>query len=413
METGTGANSSKEERVEKWMSLMNTDLQMKVRIEVVVVAASMNAIHLLSSQIICQDDLNSERRSCELGDALFVEFEGRIAKDRDDHDGPKFQDVKDWLVVVGDKDTTPALEMGLRFMQDGETSLIYSDAKYAYGLAGRHEREYVLPSNSNVVYRVHIKRHVPADSDLARSPSFQIEIARSRKAIGNDCFQFEWCDGLGKGRALMMYKKAADAMTNLITENDDDSIRKEASAILVDCLNNMAAVYLKAKEFGKAKDAATKVILRDPDNVKALLRAARAALYDPAGTFEECAAAIAAAEQVDPSNSDLRKLKSEHRRKTREYKEKSKAMFSKMGTVIGGGRQETARSPENFDEMQHMQNGDSLNAVAIGDVPGVGVGTIENNLVRKYLPYVLQIAIPWISYYIFTLMKRESTQDEQ
>ena len=110
--------------------------------------------------------MDSERRPCEVGDALHIEFEGRQAKDRDDQDGLQFQDVKDWLVVIGDKDTTPALEMGLRFMQDGETSLIYSDAKYAYGLAGRHECEHVLPSNSNVVYRVHITRHVPADSDL-------------------------------------------------------------------------------------------------------------------------------------------------------------------------------------------------------------------------------------------------------
>ena len=309
-----------------------------------------------------------------------------------------FQNVKEWLVVVGDKDTTPALEMGLRFMHEDETSLIYSHAKYAYGMGGRcDDHEHVLSANSNVLYRVHIKRIVPEDSDLIRTPSFKMELARSRKAIGNDCFQFEWSDGLGKGRALMLYKKAADAMTNLMAEVDDESVQKEASAILIDCLNNAAAVYLKAKEFGKAKDAATKVILRDPDNVKALLRAARAALYDPAGTFQESAAAIAAAEQVDPSNVDLRKLKIEHRRKLKEYKAKEKDMFSKMSSAISGGKAEKAHSKQE--------------EVDVTDLQGAGFETVENNRFRKCLPYVFQMAMAWLAYYVFTLMKRDSDVD--
>lgn len=374
MESEGETDLSGEERVGTWSSLMNADLQM-------------NIIH--------QDDVTSERRSCEVGDALYIEFEARQAKDRDDQDGPRFQNVKDWLVVVGDKDTTPALEMGLRFMHEGETSLIYSHSKYAYGMGGRSDdREHVLPPNSNVMYRVHIKRVVPADSNLIGTPSFKMELARSRKTIGNDCFQYEWSDGLGKAKALMLYKRAADAMTNLMVEIDDESVHKDASAILIDCLNNTAAVLLKAKEFGKAKDAATQVILRDPDNVKALLRAARAALYDPAGTFQESAAAIAAAEQVDPNNADLRKLKIEHRRKLKEYKEKQKVMFSKMSTAISGGKAEKANGKEEV--------------VDVGDLRGAESETVENNHNRKYLPYLLQAAMAWFAYYLYTLMKRDS-----
>lgn len=283
-----------------------------------------------------QDD-KEDRRACDLGDALYIDFELRQATDRNHEDGQLFQTVKDWLVVIGDKDTTPALEMGLRFMHDGETSLIYSESKYAYGLAGRKQDGCVLPPNAKVMYRVRITKLIPGDSDLYHSPDFQMKIAQSKKCIGNDCYYFEWANGQGKGKTLMLYKKASEAMLNLITENEDENVRKEASAIFVDCMNNIAAVYLKAKEYGKAKEAAAKVILHDPDNMKALLRAARAALYDPAGTFEESAAAIAAAEQVNPDDVDLRNLKIELGKKKKEYNAKSKAMFAKMSTAIADG----------------------------------------------------------------------------
>ena len=363
----------------------------------------------------------ADPRPCELGDALYIEFEGRQANDKDHEDGPVFQVVKDWLVVIGDKDTTPALEMGLRFMRDGETSLIYSDSKYAYGLTGRKQAqaEYDLPTNTNVLYRVRMKRLVAGDSNIFYTQNFQMEIARSKKIIGNDCYQFEWCDGHGKGKALQLYRKGSEAMVNLLTENDDANIQKEATAILVDCLNNVAAVYLKAKEYGKAKDAATKVILRDPDNMKGLLRAARAALYDPAGTFEESAAAIAAAEQVSPEDKDLRKLKIELGQKKREYKEKSKAMFSKMSNVIADPDQKTTVSSERPAEEQKKSPGDAMKPPTVGDSNKPEHSHGEENSSgemmapeksgwRSYFPYVVQFLLPFLTYYLFKLMQRDS-----
>ena len=157
METEGEADGSGEERVGTWSSLMSTDLQMKVRCVhqssltcrfLVLHSREFTSYVSLPSQILHQDDVVSERRSCEVGDALYIEFEARQAKDRDDQDGPNFQTAKDWLVVVGDKDTTPALEMGLRFMHEGETSLIYSHSKYAYGMGGRSDDRDVTGNKS-------------------------------------------------------------------------------------------------------------------------------------------------------------------------------------------------------------------------------------------------------------------------
>lgn len=246
-------------------------------------------------------------------------FIGREASNKDDSSGPIFHAANDLLIVVGDKDCIPALEMGIRFLREGSKGIVYSHSKYAYGNLTRTHGDYVLPANSNVVYQVHVKKIVQAS---------EIEIAKSRKQIANDCYQNEWNNGHGKSRPLYLYKKAADAMNNVLVDSPDND---EARTILVDCLNNTAALHLRAKEYGKAKEAATRVLVHDPDNVKALCRAARAAMLDPAGSYEESEAAISAAESVNADDPDVIKLRSELTRRKKEYKKKSKAVFSKLG----------------------------------------------------------------------------------
>jgi tetratricopeptide (TPR) repeat protein len=315
--------------------------------------------------------------------------------------------------VIGDKDVTPALEMGVRFMREGDTSLVYSNSKYAYGPLGRKQGDYVLPPNSNIMYRVKIKTLV-SDGTVYHSSAFQMEIAKSKKKMGNDVYQFEWSDGYGKGKALQLYNKAADSMTHLVVGTEDEKVQKEATAILVDCLNNVAAVHLKAKEYGKAKEAAVKVIQRDPDNMKALLRAARAAIYDRAGTFEESEAAIAAAEEVNPDDSDLSKLKVELERKKKEYKKKSKAMFSKMSSAMKPepGAEQQATTVSSAKEVPETPKNDDTDAPPTDSNE---IGTVdENNVVstkvswKIYAPYLLQILMPFVTWYVFTLMRKDS-----
>ena len=42
---------------------------------------------------------------------MLVSFEGRIADDRSIRNGTLFQKTKSWLVIVGDSDVVPALDM--------------------------------------------------------------------------------------------------------------------------------------------------------------------------------------------------------------------------------------------------------------------------------------------------------------
>ena len=115
----------------------------------------------------------------------------------------------------------------------------------------------------------------------------------------------------------------------------DHPQRKESRQILLDSLNNIVAVHLKQQEYHKAKQSSVEVLKVDPGNVKALLRAAKAALMDPASTMEEASEAMKAAESEITSGRNnhstnekqLKRLKILLKEKQLDYKEKSKEMF--------------------------------------------------------------------------------------
>lgn len=310
---------------------------------------------------------------CEVGTSVVVDFVGRQASTREDEQGHIFHEAKDWLIVVGDKDVVPALEMGIRFLQEDSKGVVYSHSKFAYGNIGRLSGDFELPPSSNVVYHVHVKKIVNAT---------EVEIAQSRKKIANDCYENEWSDGHGKDRPLYLYKKAADAMNHwLITSPDDETAR----IVLIDCLNNMAALHLRAKQYGKAKEAAANVLTHDPDNLKALCRAARAAMLDPAGTYEESDAAIAAAETVNGDDPTVIKLRVELEHRKKEYKRKSKAMFSKIGTPKKQKADALSKISESEVQLHSPRKEEKKGS---DDVP---VG--EKGLFQIYWPYLLQLLL--------------------
>ena len=375
---------------------------------------------------------------CEAGSAVLVDIVGRVASEEgmDNLDGPIFQETKDCWVVVGDKDVTPALELGFRFMKEGEEGLIYSHSKYGYGPLTRTNGDFELSPDSNIVYEVNLKRVVGDFPDAA----FEIEIAQHKKQNGNDKYQNEWSNGHGMHKALHLYRKGADLMSNLLVklqknddatgddappdDDDDDNDKRElyqqqAFSLLLDCLNNTSAVLLKAKEYGKAKLAATEVLAKDPNNMKALLRAARAALLDPAGTFEESDAALQAAQDVDPNHKDLKQLWADYHRRKRDYEKKSKAMYAKMMMQSDDSKKKKATTNETMTEASLVKE-DSINPQPTTDdkvdeslpMDARGVDVAETvptwtfkDYVWKYRYYILQLIMPFITYFVFTLMR--------
>ena len=339
---------------------------------------------------------SNDSPTCEVGTAVLVDFVGRQASSRDHEDGPIFHVATDLLIVVGDKDVIPALEMGIRFLREGSRGIIYSHSKYAYGTLTRVNGEYELPENSSVMYQVHVKKIVEASD---------VEIAQSRKEIANDCYKHEWSKGNGKNRPLHLYKKASEAMDNWLVSSPDDEL---ARSIMVDCLNNMAAVHLRAREYGKAKEAATRVLMHDPDNVKALCRAARAAMLDPAGSYEESDAAISAAESVKADDPDVIKLRTDLERRKREYKKKSKAMFSKLG------RSDKVKKDVSLpdDKSELMKNEDKKSEDTSERGTEKPDERRESQSWSKVLrPIILQMAVSFIALFVFQYIAKQKNME--
>lgn len=207
----------------------------------------------------------------------------------------------------------------------------------------------VVPPKSNVVYRVTVTQKVMDTSRL--NPYFTIQKALTRKMISNDIYQNEWCKPpetkedpnceFSMKRAIRLYTKAAKEMETLLQGTYFQNVEKEhpqrheSRQILLDSLNNIVAVRLKQKDYHGAKNAAVDVLKIDPNNIKALLRAAKAALMDPASTIEEGSAALQAAESAILSSNknkstnqkELKRLKTSLNQKQADYKEKTREMF--------------------------------------------------------------------------------------
>jgi hypothetical protein len=272
-----------------------------------------------------------------------INFVARQADHKDHADGPIIQQAKGWLIIVGEGDIAPALEMGIRFLETGQTGRVWAHSKYALGPGSRTHGDYTLPADSSVMYEVTVTQIVVDTSRL--NPYFPIQKSLTRKNIANDIYQYEWVEGvdttMAMQRAVRLYQKAAkdlDVLLNGVYFQQvelDHPQKLQARQIMLDALNNTTAVFLRQEEYHKAKEAAVEVLTRDPKNIKALLRASKAALLDPASTLEEAEAAMTAAEaEVTYKNpneeKEVKRLKVQFQKFKKDYKEKSKEMCGKM-----------------------------------------------------------------------------------
>ena len=370
-----------------------------------------------------------DKTECQPKDGVIIDFVGRFAMDRGDEDGPIFHEATDCLIVIGDKYVNPALEMGVRFMHEGQKAIIWSTSKFAYGLSTRKNGDYELPPNSNVRYEIFVKSVISPDKESSDPDGFQLQLAMSKKIIANDMFKNELYAASNHGsqqRALRLYSKAADEMVHLIQthqtqkqENSEtyDKVEgkkktNQAMEIMLDCLNNVVAVHMKAKKYHEAKEAAVKVLTHDPDNLKALLRAARAAMMDPSGTYEESDVAIAAAEKVVQEKGlddkgDVRKLRQELKQKKQEYKKRRKEMMARMTKELKPKEQQPIQkatgSDSKIDPPKHEQD------TAVDDEVAASP---EVPLWRSMLPYILQIVFPFVLYYTVVYTSRSRTEVE-
>ena len=88
---------------------------------------------------------------------------------------------------------------------------------------------------------------------------------------------------------------------------------------MMDCFNNVIAVYMRAKRWQKARDAASVALGEDSKNPKTLLRYAKSHVMDPQLSLTEKDAALQRAEKYivykDNEEAELRKLRAQWKKK--------------------------------------------------------------------------------------------------
>jgi hypothetical protein len=342
-------------------------------------------IFLFSCQLIDRTPPpGKQAEAIEPQDAVLINVQGWVADDNTvvENDEGVFQLAKSWLIVVGEGDVLPAIEMGVRFMETGQTALIWSHSKYAMGPGTRTFQNTTVPPHSNVMYKVTVSQKVMDTSRL--NPYFTIQKSLTKKNIANDIYQHEWCpppqtktdpsSEQAMNRAIRLYTKIAKEMETLLqgtyfqNVEQDHPQRKESEQLLLDSLNNIVAVYLRQKDYHKAKLASVNVLEVDAHNLKALLRAAKAAMLDPASTLEEALAAIVAAEsEITYKNPEeekqLQRLKNLFKKKQQEYKEKSKSMF---GNKLASSRSTRDGTKNSARDEPSVKQEEVANASATG-----------------------------------------------
>lgn len=339
-------------------------------------------------------------------DAALVSFVGRLASEMSVDDGPIFQEITNCWVVVGAKDVLPALEMGIRFTKCGETSCIWSNAKFAYGPGTRGK---VLEAHSHVRYEVTVHK-VKSSEEIETDNPAKIELCRSKKSIANDIYRNEniRTNSHSRDRALQIYKHAADFLEFLVEKPPakPDYDVAEARELLLDCLNNIAAVHLHCKFYHAAKESCVAVLTIEPKNFKALLRAAKAALLDPASSYEEVDAAISAASELCEDNeklqTDVELLKADFLSRMHAHEKKEKSMYSRMAkATVQSSKKEWIKTETQLSSKEGEVD-EPTNAS-----PGKSFAYVKELSWRLILPYAFQLVLPFITYYFFCMARKE------
>jgi len=353
----------------KWKELMGKDIMMKVLSQ-----PSSKEANLENRQSRLENE-------CNIGDAIVVDFKGySICKDdatnkdflskdfaTEDSQIEPFIEFKSTIVVLGDGDIPPGLEMAIRFSLKNQTSLVRCHSKFAYGAHGRlkteniHKKQNlsVLPYTT-VMFCLQCREIISSSSSNFHSFNFRIMRALAKKRFGNDIYEHEWIlSESGKGNCMKKYSEARDILTTIVDElsgrNDDgenkyDKSLYQATSTLVDCHNNIAAHHLRQKEYASAKESASKALQLDPKNYKALCRAARASMYDPAGSYNHSLHFINLAEKLFKGDKEISKLKRDLLNEKNKNKRRKQEFYNNMWKKMQDKKYETNchKSADNF-----------------------------------------------------------------
>jgi hypothetical protein len=178
--------------------------------------------------------------------------------------GQVFEVAEDTGYRIGDNDTTPALELGLRHMRKGEKGIVRCAAKYGYGPPGRpvvgFGGEVAVPEDAGLEYEIEVVDVLPPFNPKDAPLLTRVAEAELKKRHGNGFFHH-----LDYNRAIRCYQaglKALDA-ESVDEEEEEEEVYRGMVKMFCDVSNNLAAALMKLERWKDAKVRTFVVVRRE------------------------------------------------------------------------------------------------------------------------------------------------------
>ncbi|CAF0704130.1 unnamed protein product [Brachionus calyciflorus] len=213
----------------------------------------------------------------------------------------------------------PGIEQALTKFKKEEHSRLLIKSNQAWG--SKANQEFGLSENSDVVYEVELKSFEKAKESWQLNGKEKIEQSELLKNKGTDLFK------QGKYElALKKYKKIVDFLQNEVYDLEED--KTTSSKLQLAANLNIAACYLKIKDYRQALEACQKAIELDAKNEKGLFRMAQA--YYGLSEFQDAIKYFNQVAEINPDNKEAVHYANLSKQKIKEAHEKEKALYSKM-----------------------------------------------------------------------------------
>jgi FK506-binding protein 4/5 len=239
-----------------------------------------------------------------------------------DKDNRVFDERDNIEFEIGDGlrfDVVEGVEHALTKFKKDEHSIVYLKSRRAWGAEGN--KKFNIPPNTDVAYEVTLKSFEKAKEAYQLNSSEKLEQSELMKNRGNELLVEK-----KYSIAVKKYQKIIEYLQSEIydLEEQQESSRKLQLAAHL----NMAASYLKMKEFREALQSCEKALEMEPKNEKGLFRKAQSQFG--MGFEKEAITTFNQVLEVNPNNKDASNQILLCKKKIKDTTEKEKAMYTKM-----------------------------------------------------------------------------------
>ena len=268
-----------------------------------------------------------------------------------------------YTFVLGEGSVVEAWEKAVPTMLPGEKCEVLAGPAAAYGEGGAVHLG--VPPNATVLFELELLRWREAREPREGMEAAQrLERATALKARGTDAFKEEkWrpaqqlyddaayylSDGYFASEAAAAVTRQslgrtdedaqAGPMKPLFGSQDD-----EGKLLLIACLLNASQCALRAEEWREAEVRASRALLLDKKNVKALFR--RGTARTRMGDYADARADLRKANELDPKNKEVRMMFEECKMAEAADRDASKAFYANARAATGGYEAPPEAAPE-------------------------------------------------------------------